>query len=115
MRIVFAAVVALLVVLGLGLLPPVFARSSLDQATLEAARAGSEQLQGGGISAADAAAIRSIAAHPSIRIVSMGLVAGTTLTFEVTTNEHVQTFMDRIPGLTGWFLLASTQRSTLGN
>jgi hypothetical protein len=114
MRLVLAAVAALVVALAVGLLPPVFTRSSLDEATFDAARAGSEALQGGGTAAADAAALRSIAAHPDVRIVSMGAVAGAPFTFGVTTSEHVETFMDGIPGLASWFLLTSSQQSTAG-
>ena len=60
MRLVLAAaVIALLVVLGAGLLPPVFAQGSLDDATLAAARAGSSVLQDGGTASAEAAKGRS--------------------------------------------------------
>jgi hypothetical protein len=115
MRLVLAAaVIALLVVLGAGLLPPVFAQGSLDDATLAAARAGSSVLQDGGTASAEAAALRSIAGHPDMDIVNMGVVAGTSGTFRVTVDEHVHTFMDGIPDLTGWFLITSTQESALG-
>ena len=115
MRVILAAlVVALLIFLGAGLLPPLFAHGSLDQATLDAARAGSEALQGGGNSAAQAAALRSIATHPNMHIVKMGTVPGATVTFQVTVDEHIQTYLDNVSWLKTWFSLSSTQESTLG-
>ena len=114
MRLIVAAMVAVLVVLGVGMLPPVFARSSLDAATRQAAQAGSEAFGNGSVSAADAAALRSIAAHPDVHVVSMGSVSKEPDTFEVTTNEHVHSFMDGISALSGWFLISSTQQSTAG-
>ncbi len=113
-----AAVIALLIVLGAGLLPPLFARGSLDEAAVTAARAGSAALAGGPL-AADAAAQRSMAAYPDMHIVSMqpnpdapNPVAANT--FQITVSENVRNFMSKIPWLRGWFTLTSTQQSTLG-
>jgi len=116
-RFVAGAVVAgIVIVLGIGLLPPLLARGKLDQATIAAADAGSYALaNGGGVTAADAAALGSIAKHPSVTIVSMGLVPGTTATFAVTTQERVHTFMDGVSPLKSWFVVTSTQESTPGD
>jgi hypothetical protein len=105
-------VAALLVVLCIGLLPPVLARSKVDHAASTAAKAGSAVLASG-VTAADTAALRSIAAQSNMHIVSMGPVPGKTGTFAVTVQERVHTFMDRFSELTSWFVVSSTEQSSV--
>ena len=104
---------AILIVLGVGLLPPLLARHALDEATTAAARAGSAAMAGGA-GAADAAATKTIAAHHDMRIVSMGPVPGPSGFFAVTVQEHVHTFMDRLGVLSDWFVVTSTEQAQAG-
>ena len=105
-----AFVAGILFLLGVGLLPPVLQRGSLNSATHAAASAGSAALaSGAGISAADSAALASISRDRDISIVSMGPVPDSTVTFAVTTQEHVHTFMNRFSFLKSWFVVTSTQ------
>ena len=111
-----ALVAAILVVLGIGLLPPVLVRGQLGNAAMTAAKAGAGALAaGGGASAADAAALRSIAARRSLQIVSMGPVPGKPTAFAVTVQEHVHTFMDQLNALGNWFVVTATQQSSLSH
>jgi len=104
---------ALVIALGLGLLPPLLARKTLDQATTAAARAGSAALVGG-TAAADAAATGVIATHRNMRIVSMGPVPGSSGAFAITVQEHVHTFLDRFAALDDWFVVTSTKQAPTG-
>ena len=111
-----ALVAAVVIVLGIGLLPPLLARGKLDQTTSAAAQAGALVLaEGRGTSAADAAALDAVAKNPNVTIVSMGQVPGTTTTFAVTTQERIHTFMAGLSALKGWFVVTSSQRSAVGN
>src|SRR5574340_1512603 len=109
---------AVLLVLALGLLPPLFARGTLDTDAVNAARAGSSALGGAGsgaLTAVEAAVQRSIAGKSGVGLVSVKINPdGQSDTVQVTLAETVHTFMDGIPGLEGWFHLTSTQQSSLG-
>jgi hypothetical protein len=105
-----AVVAAIVIVLGIGLLPPLMARGKLNQTTMTAAQAGYLALvSGGGTAGADSAALGALAKHPNVTIVSMGQVPGVPNAFAVTTQEHVHTFMDHVAGLKSWFTVTSTQ------
>jgi hypothetical protein len=104
---------AALLVIGIGLLPPLFARKGLDRTAAAAARAGSAALSAG-VAAADAAAGGMIATHKDMKIVSMGPVPGRTGSFAVTVQEHVHTFLDRLGPLAGWFTVTSTRQASTG-
>jgi len=104
---------ATLIVLGIGLVPPVLARKGLEQTTAAAARAGSAALAAG-VPAADAAASKIVATHSNMKILSMGPVPGKVGIFAITVQEHVHTFMDRFAPLAGWFIVTSTKQADVG-
>lgn len=107
--------VALLVVLGAGLLPPVFARGSLDTDALNAARAASTAASSGSAADAYGAAATSVASDPGVQLINVKVSSGGLgTTVQVTVTETVHSFMDKFPGLNGWFHLTSTQQSQLG-
>lgn len=107
---------AVIAVLAVGLLPPVFDRGSLDTAAANAARAASALVQtGGSQAAATAAAQTSIARVPGVTLdtVSFSTRSSTALV-TVKVSEVVHTFMDGFPGLKSWFHITSTQVSQFG-
>lgn len=111
--------VAVVIVLAVGLLPPLFARGSLDTATLNAAKAAASALSTNSgptaQSTAEAAVERSVAGMHDVRIVSVQVNPdGQTDTVQVTLTETVHSFMDGLPGVRRWFHLTSTQESALG-
>jgi len=112
--VVGGVVATLLIVLGTGLLPPVMARGKLDHVAIAASKAGSAALISSGATAGDAAALHSISASSGIHIVSMGPVPGTSATFAVTVQERIHTFLDRFRILKSWFVVTSTEESTVG-
>lgn len=111
--------IAVLAVLGAGLLPPLFDQGSLDTDALNAARAGSSAFQSGNTAAAEAAAEKSIAGDPGVTLVWAKPLPPTQATNElpavqVKVSETVHTFLDGLPGLKSWFQLTSTQEAQLG-
>ena len=106
---------AVLLVLAIGLLPPVFDRGTLDTDAVNAAKAGAAALSVSGPAAAEAAVRGSIAGDTGVTLVSVQInPSGQTQTVQVTLSRTVHTFMDGIPGLKGWFHMTSTQDSSLG-
>ncbi len=101
---------AVLVVLAVGLLPPLFARGTLDTDAINAAKAAASATS---VSAGSATQVveRSIAGDPGVTLVSVKVNPnGQTDTVEVTLSETVHTFMDGFPGLKSWFHITSTQQ-----
>lgn len=109
---------AVIAVLAVGLLPPLFARGSLDTDAVNAAKAASSVFAGSGArsgpDAAIAAARNSLSGDPGVTIVSITFPKGEIDTVQVTLSKTVHTFMDGFPGLKSWFHVTSTQSSQLG-
>ena len=106
---------AVIIVLAIGLLPPLFARGTLDTDAINAAKAGASALSVSGPGAAEAAVRSAVAGDPGVTLVSVQVNPhGENQTVQVTLSKTVHTFMDGIGGLKSWFNIRSTQSSSLG-
>ncbi len=107
---------AIVVVLAVGLLPPLVAKSHLAAEAADAARAGSaaagnmEDSQ-----AAYDAVAQALVADPGVHLVSVRVEPSEVdPVVIVTLSKQVHTFMSGLPGLESWFRIQSSQQSSLG-
>ena len=101
-----AVPLAIAAVLGIGLLPPLFARGELDGFARDAAQKGSAILLNEGEAAAANLITEAIASHPGVHLDGIAFEGGNTV--RVSISENVRTFVST-------FHLSTTEGSTLGD
>lgn len=100
-------ILAVLAVLAIGLLPPLFKDGTLRNYANRAAQAGAlAESNGDPPNEVHTAVTRSIAAHHGVELVAVKTTGGDVT---VVARENVHTFMSGLPGLESWFRLTVSE------